>query len=198
MSGQGRGLVLGIGRCSRAVRSEGAEASGNLVFFGDAPDMAAAFALAVVMHQQPARWLQSFPCYRRDRAKAGEAAPCKFAGLVIAIHRHRLADIVIIPARSAVGKDRFGAGVVILARDDIAAGRAVKRIARPIGLEGDLARKAGHAAGGVIGDFLQQSLVFILSSKQLFNQKRISLPSSGGAVPGAKPSCSLPPTMRGD
>ncbi len=134
--------------------------------------MAAAFALAVVMHEQAS--LRGKPGYCRDRAKTGEAAPSVFTRRIVALGRHRLADIVIIPARRAVGPDGFGAGVVIRAGDDIAAGRAVERIAPVVRLEGDFARKATHAAGGIVGDFLQQSLVFILSSKPhiLITQRR--------------------------
>jgi hypothetical protein len=128
--------------------------------------MAAAFALAVVMDEQAS--LRGEPGYCRDRAKTGEAAPSVFTRRIVALGRHRLADIVIIPARSAVSPDGFGAGVVIQARHDIAAGRAVERIAPVVRFEGDLARKATHAAGGIVGDFLQQSLIFILSLKWYF------------------------------
>ena len=140
MDGQGRGLgrVSGIGWPFGAVSSEGAEAGGVFSFRRDPHDMAAAFALAVIVDEQAS--LRGEPGYRRDRSQTGEAAPRKFTRRIVALGRHRLADIVIVPARSAVSPHGFGAGVVIGAGNDIAAGRAVKRIARPIGLEGDLAR----------------------------------------------------------
>lgn len=49
--------------------------------------------------------------------------------------RTGLADVVVIPARDAVSKHGFRARVVVLARNNIAAGRAVKRIAAMVRLQ---------------------------------------------------------------
>jgi hypothetical protein len=130
--------------------------------------MAAAFALTVIVNQQAALRLMRLPDNRGDRSQARQTTPGKFTRRVIALVRHRLADVVVIPARGAVGADFVATRIVVPAWHHIAAAGAVERIAPMVRLEGHLARKATHAAGGIVGDFLQQSLIFILSLKWYF------------------------------
>lgn len=65
--------------------------------------MAAAFALTVIVNQQAALRLMRLPDNRGDRSQARQTTPGKFTRRVIALVRHRLADVVVIPARGAVG-----------------------------------------------------------------------------------------------
>lgn len=75
--------------------------------------MAAAFALTVIVNQQAALRLMRLPDNRGDRSQARQTTPGKFTRRVIALVRHRLADVVVIPARGLqciIGTQIYGSG----------------------------------------------------------------------------------------